>query len=55
MPIEKAFEDALGEGEFEKYIDTLDGKPGRKIDHEQKPRDYQGVAGRQRAPLDPVA
>jgi len=50
--IEKAFEEALGKGEFDKYIAELDGKPGRKIDGKETTRDYKDAEGRKRAARD---
>jgi putative ATP-dependent endonuclease of OLD family len=50
--IEKAFEGALGKGEFDKYVAELDGKPGRKIDGKETTRDYKGNEGRNRAARD---
>ena len=50
--IEKAFEEVLGVGEFDKYIAALDGKPGGKVDGQETTRDYKGEKGRSRAALD---
>jgi putative ATP-dependent endonuclease of the OLD family len=50
--IEDAFKQALGEGEFDRYIADLDGKPGRKIDGRETTRDYKGTEGRKRAARD---
>jgi putative ATP-dependent endonuclease of OLD family len=50
--IEDAFKQALGEGDFDRYIAELDGKPGRKIDGRETTRDYKGTEGRKRAARD---
>ena len=53
--IEKAFEETLGEGEFDRYIAEFDGKPGRRIDGKETTRDYKGAEGRERAARDLLA
>lgn len=50
--IEKAFEETLGQGGFDRYIAEFDGKPGRKIDGMETTRDYKGAEGRKRAARD---